>query len=92
MIKSICSIHDSKAAAWLSPMFFQSNGQAIRSFADAINDKNTEFGKHPEDYTVFQLGHWDERTGSIDLLEEPFSLANGINLVDTLGQMREALA
>ncbi len=81
MIKTICSIYDSKANAWLTPMFFQSNGQAIRSFSDAVNDLKTDFGKHPDDYTVFQLGHWDERMGEIQLLDTPKSLSVGINLV-----------
>lgn len=82
MIQTINSIRDSKAEAWLTPMFFQSNAQALRSFSDAANDKNLPIGLHPEDYTLFQLGTWDERKGEMERLEAPKAIALGSNLVE----------
>lgn len=76
---TICSIQDTRAAAWMNPMFFQSAQQAIRSFEDAVNQKDSEFGRHPEDYILFRLGEFDQRTGEIEL-EGPESLVLGSNL------------
>lgn len=87
MIMKICSIHDAKAEAWLTPMFFQAAGQAMRSFEDAINNKESEFGKHPEDYSLFLLASFDPRTGEILLMDKPVSLALGINLVSQSDDM-----
>ena len=81
MILKIASIHDAKAEAWLSPMFFQSNGQAIRSFADAVNNSESGLGKHPEDYTLLELGEFNQRTGALEVSKAPLALGTGINLV-----------
>ena len=79
----MCSIRDVKAEAWLTPMFFQANAQAIRSFGDAVGDRNSEFGKHPEDYNLYCLGSFDDQTGEV-VVVEPEHLAHGANLVRTL--------
>lgn len=79
MLKTICSIHDTKAQVWITPMFFQSAAQAVRSFGDVVNERGTEFNKHPEDYILFKLGEFDERTGEL-VPVAPESLAVGINL------------
>ena len=78
----ICSIRDSKAEAHLNPMFFQSTPQAVRSFSDAVNDPQTDFSKHPEDYMLFHLGSFDPRTGRIELLTQPLALISGENLTE----------
>ena len=51
MKKVICSIYDTKAEAWLMPMFFGAAGQAVRAFSDAVNGTEGDIAKHPEDFT-----------------------------------------
>lgn len=77
---TICSVQDKKAQAWMNPLFFQSSEQGIRSFGDAVNDASSDFGKHPEDYVLFKLGEFDQRTGEITLLG-PEALVLGSNLL-----------
>lgn len=81
MTKVLCSIYDSKAEYWSLPMCFHSEAQAVREFGNAVNGNDTEYGRHPEDYTVFALGTFDESTGTIDVFEVPSALAVGIILV-----------
>ena len=57
------TVYDSKAEAFLQPFFMQSKGAAIRGFTELVNDKNHSFGKYPGDYTLFELGSFDEQTG-----------------------------
>lgn len=76
----LCSIYDSKAEVWTSPMSFQSAAQAIRSFGDAVNNAQSDFGKHPEDYVLMEIGLWDDRKGEIEPCI-PQSLGVGINFV-----------
>lgn len=75
------AIRDSKAEAWMTPLFFQSSAQAVRSFGDAVNDAQSDFAKHPEDYALFELGRFDPATGEIVVCEQPVSLAVGVNLL-----------
>lgn len=66
MKMQIISIRDSKAAAWMNPLVFQSCAQAIRSFGDAVNDPQGEFIKHPDDYALYWIGTFDPETGTIE--------------------------
>lgn len=76
----LCSIYDTKAEVYTAPMQFQSAAQALRSFTDAVNNKQSDFGKHPEDYVLLEIGSWDERSGEIEPCV-PTSLGVGINFV-----------
>ena len=60
----VFAVYDSKVEAYLSPFIMQTRGQALRAFTDTVNDPNTNFFKHPEDYTLFEIGDWDEQSGS----------------------------
>ena len=80
MTKTICSIYDCKAEFWSSPMMFQSRASAVRSFTDVVNDSSSDFFKHPEDYTLFAVGTFDEASGEIIPEVAPVSLAVGINV------------
>ena len=78
-VLTACSIHDTKAEAWMTPMFFQSNAQAVRSFGDAVRDANSEIGKHPEDYHLYVVGHFDPEEGMMEGVE-PVHLIHGANV------------
>lgn len=80
-MKQICAIRDAKAEYWMEPLYFQAVGQALRAFEDAINKDGTELNAHPEDYTMFHLGTFDETTGEITTLEQPYQLEVGVNVV-----------
>jgi hypothetical protein len=75
------SINDSKAESFLPPFFMQSDSIARRTFGDCCNDVNHAFCKHPEDYTIFKLGEFDDSTCKVDLLATPFSLGLGTEYV-----------
>jgi len=72
------TIHDEKAGAYLPPFFLPNAEMAKRTFSDCINDKKHAFGQHPEDYTLFHLGAFDNITAETILIEQ-HSLGNGIN-------------
>lgn len=65
----IYSIYDSKAEAYLRPFFSPSKGLALRSVLAALEDPNHDLAKYPGDFTLFELGVWDDATG----LFEPHS-------------------
>lgn len=57
------SIYDKKAEAFTQPFFQATRGLAIRAFTDACNMQDNQFAKHPEDYTLFLIGTFDDETG-----------------------------
>ena len=59
------TVYDSKAEAYLQPFFMQSKGQAIRAFQDLANDETHQFGKYPADFTLFEIGEYDDATALI---------------------------
>jgi len=65
MLTQIFSVYDSKAEAYMQPFFFQGKGQAVRSFSDLVNDNSTLCGKHPQDFTLFHIGEFDDATGNV---------------------------
>lgn len=46
-------------------MFLRSSGEAIKIFGIAAGDPNHDFHKYAEDYTLFELGEWDEMSGTL---------------------------
>lgn len=75
----VFSIYDSKMEAFNQPFFMNASGAAIRAFSDMVNgDKETNVYKHPEDYTLFELGVYDDLEGKIESYDTPVSLGLGV--------------
>lgn len=90
-MKNVYCIYDSKAEAYMSPWFVDKDGQALREFQDAVQNRETPFNKHPEDYTLFKIGSYDERTGKLSSLETPVSMGVGIEYINSgLEAVKEA--
>lgn len=76
MTSKICTVRDRATDTYGQPIFVQAIGQAIRSFGDEINRKDSQLGLHPEDYDLYVIGEYDERTGFIKS-EQPRQIAIG---------------
>jgi len=74
------SIFDAAAEAFLPPMFMDTKGMAIRSFADAVNQEGTPFCLHAADYTLFHVGTFDQSTGELRSVT-PDSMGNALRFV-----------
>lgn len=74
MILHAFSVYDSKATAYMPPFFAPTAGVACRMFEQACSDSSHDFHKHSDDYTLHQVGSFDQGTG------EFISLAQLINL------------
>lgn len=57
------AVRDAKAEAYLRPFFADTRGVAVRSFSDAVNDGSSPFFAHPEDYSLWELGAFDQESG-----------------------------
>ena len=82
MLLKVYSIYDSKAEAYNQPFYMQSTGAAIRAFEDNARDPSTSIHKHPEDYSLFELGTFDDATASFDTYLTPKSLGVAIEFMN----------
>lgn len=65
MILQIYSIKDKAVNAFLQPFFSPTIASANRSLSVVVNDRDHDFHKHVDDYTLFKLGDFDDSTGAI---------------------------
>ena len=77
MVK-VFTVYDSKAEAYLPPFYARSTGDAIRRFSDTANDVSHDFNKHAADFTLFEIGEFDELQGVFNLL--PANISRGCAL------------
>lgn len=77
----IYTVYDSKAECYLQPFYCKSKGDALRSFAEIANDKQAQIGKYPEDFTLFELGSWDESTCLFSIHKGSIALGCAIEFV-----------
>jgi hypothetical protein len=63
------AIYDRKAAQYSDPVFFLTDGVALRMFEEVAKDDRAPYSKHPEDYSVRHIGTYDQDTGIISPCE-----------------------
>lgn len=67
MITKMFSVFDSKAGNFSPPFFMVNVGAALRAFVDIANDRDTAIARHPEDYSLFLIGEFDDLTGEVKM-------------------------
>lgn len=81
MIVKVYAVYDSKVETYLPPFCQMTNAAAIREFSDRANTPNHQWQKHPEDYSLFCIGSFDDQTGVIDPLQPHVTLGKAIEYV-----------
>jgi len=80
------SVFDQKALAYLPPFFMPEVGMATRAFTDMVNDTAHMFGKHPEDFTLFELGMFDDNKGMLEPFKSPEMVVTGLAVLRPVEQ------
>lgn len=83
MISKIFLIYDSVAKVYSRPIFMQNKGSLLRELMDAVNDpkKDNVYAKHPECYTVFEVGSYNDSTGDFEIYDAHEKVATFLELV-----------
>lgn len=81
MIYDLFAVYDQKADAHLPPFILPTVAMGKRIFADCVNSPEHQFGKNPEDYTLFRLGQFDDQDGQFLLERAKQSLGNGLEFL-----------
>lgn len=62
---NLYNIYDLKSDSIIGNIFSaKTNAVAIRAFSDALQDKNSTIGQHPQDFVLIQVGEQHD-TGAI---------------------------
>lgn len=77
----LISIYDSASGAYSRPECAAAAPAALRGFRDLVNSKEGAVSKHPDDFTLFELGSFDDNSGKFEIHEEPLRIARGKDLV-----------
>lgn len=82
----IFTIYDSKAEAFMQPFFMPTKGSAIRAFTDSVNDPKTQFYHHPADFTLLEIGEYDDQNGNLKNYEIKKSLGTALEYKKEVSQ------
>ena len=73
------SVFDEKAAVFGSPIFCATRGLAVRSFSDAVNQKDSPLYIHASDYKLYLVGEFDTVNGSFTVVTTPEFMYNALD-------------
>ena len=80
MIVNLYAIYDRASGVYDGPLRGQTDDVVKRQFVDMCVASDHPVSQHPEDYTLFKVGSWNDGTGElIDVVPE--KLMNGAEAV-----------
>lgn len=79
MIVKIFAILDLKAQAFSQPFFASTTEVGQRMFGSLVNDGQSGPFKYPDDFTLFELGSFNDGSGEIDPLDKLVNLGMAIS-------------
>lgn len=77
----VFAIYDDKTGAYTVPFSKPTVGAGIRLFDDMVNNRDSEIGRHPEDYTLYLIGEYDDSNALFEAKEQSSALGNGRQMV-----------
>lgn len=84
----VVSVYDSKLGIYSSPSFTLNRGSALRAWEKTCNDPSSDVGQNPSDYTLFEIGHFDDSTASFESIPH-YSLGKALEFLQ--GNPRNAV-
>jgi len=92
-MQKLYRLYDSKSETWSPLHEFETDAAAIRSLSDAVNrDSQDNVTLHPEDFTLFCVGGYDDHDPLPEVPASPISITTALSLRKVSGQRGEAVA
>jgi hypothetical protein len=85
---NVYTIFDQAAAVYKRPFVAQADGEVLRVFKDMALNKDHEIGAHPEDYTLWRIGTFDDNKAEL-VAEAKECLATALELVSSARSAEE---
>lgn len=87
MIYGIYAMRDEKVG-FLAPALDATDASAMRSFADAISNRDSLPGLHPADFSLYRVGDYDTDSGRIIPNDAPSYLCCGSDFNNDRGDVQ----
>lgn len=91
MLHEVYAVYNSKAKFFNQPFTSKTDGEAERSFEQAVNDPQTFINRYPEDYDLYYLGQFDDNTGKYQTLKTPEHKFKAVQLLKAKDQILKDL-
>jgi len=75
------AIRDEKAKAFTALVTDRNSAQAERNFKTAVKNPETDYAKYPEDFTLYEMGTYDQDTGQITPHSSPLIVCHATSLL-----------
>ena len=62
-------LKDDKSATYGMPITSPTRGMFIRELQEELSRGNAIFARHPQDFSIFEVGQYDPRTGELTMYE-----------------------
>lgn len=74
----IFAVYDNKAEAFMQPFFAETVGLALRAFQQNTENPDSVLYKYPNDFVLYEIGTFDDITGSLNNYEQNKNLGMAI--------------
>lgn len=81
MILKLMTIYDAKSEVYDRPWLAKTRGEAVRSFTEAASDPKTLIHKYPSDFSLIEIGEWDDTKGVALMAKAHHNLGNGVDFI-----------
>lgn len=88
MAMKVFSVYDCKAEAFIQPFFCVNRAVALRNFMTAASSEGHDFHTYAADYTLFEIGEWDETSGRLEQYDVSENLGTALQYIGN-GTLRE---
>ncbi len=85
------TVYDEKAECFGHPFFVSAMGIATRYMAEWVNNENSMMGKHPEDFTMYQIGFWNDSEAKFENFGQPKFICKGTDSILSTGEIQPQL-
>jgi len=75
-------ILDIKAQSWADPIAFATEGAALRSFGDAVNQEGQAYNSHAEDFSLWHVADFLSDAAVLQPVDPPLKLAEAEHFKD----------
>lgn len=82
MKQEIFSVYDTAASLYNDPFAAVTVELALRGFKTACEKEGHHFNQWPEDYSLFHVGTFDQKTGAMKRFTEPRLIAIGTQFAE----------
>lgn len=87
MRTKLFAVFDSKVGAFMNLFQAPTAGAALRSFHQAALDPKSGIAAYPGDYTLMEVGEFDDQSGQVYAHEAHFNHGTGLQVLSQLAQV-----